>query len=157
MRLDFILIQRRLLRVAHAHRSSVDDDVKAEFLQVGPFQSSGPGGASQFLGLCEGAVQNINFGSSLLEPKHCGPRCAACTQNQYLCAFDGDPLLQWTHHAGRVRVEAVQISVLRTDHRIARADLGGVGIGVIEVRQNRGLIRHGDRKTMKRDITDAGQ
>ena len=92
-RLDFILIQRRLLRVAHTNWRSVDDDVETHFLQIGPLQSPCPRRARQFLSCRETTIQNIYFCAALLESEYSGARGAARAQNQYFRPVDCDSLL----------------------------------------------------------------
>src|SRR5437016_6256183 len=76
----------------------------------------------QFLRRSSAAIENVNLGSALLESEHCGTRRATSAQDQNFRFLQGYPLLEWTHHPGRVGVESIKLSILRPDHRIARAD-----------------------------------
>src|SRR4029077_3757261 len=78
-------------------------------------------------------------------------------QDENLGAFDGDAHFQGPDHTGRVGIEAIQISVLGAHYRIAGTDLGGVGIGVVEVGENCRFVRHGHGQPMNRNVADAGQ
>ena len=156
-RVDLIFVQWRLARVAHAHRSGVDDDIESELFQVGAFGGPRPGLAGQLLRRAGGAIQDVNFGSALLEPEDGGARGAARAQDQDLRLLQRDALFQRTHHAGGVGVESVKLSVLRPHHGVAGADFGGVGIGVVEMLEDGFLVRHGDGEAVNRNIAHAAQ
>ena len=66
-------------------------------------------------------------------------------------------MLERTHDSGGIGVEAVQLTILRAHYRVAGADLGGVGIGVVEVTQDSLFVRHGDRKAVDRNVAHAAE
>ena len=104
-----------------------------------------------------GAIQNVNLGAAFLESEDRRPRRAARAQHQDLGLLQRDSLLQRAHHTGGVGVKSVKLSILRPHHGVARADFRCVGIGVVQVLEDRFLVRHGDGEAVDGYIAHAAQ
>src|SRR5437879_2042872 len=80
---------------------------------------------------------------------------ASGPQNQNFSALDGDPLLQGTNDSCRIGVKAVELAILPADRCVTGADLGGVSVGVVEIFQDRPLVRHSNAEAMDGNLAHA--
>ena len=104
------------------------------------------------------AIQDVDFRSAFLQAENGGAGCASGAEHENFCILQrAQAALQRANHSGRIGVEAVELAVLGADHGVAGADLRGVRVGVVEIRKNRFLVRHGDAEAVDGNLAHAVQ
>ena len=96
-----------------------------------------------------------DFSAALFQTEDRGPGRASGAEHQNFRVLDGEALLQRTNHAGYVGIETVELAFLSADNGIAGSDLRRVRVGVIEIRKDGLLVRHGDAETVQRNLAHA--
>ncbi len=89
--------------------------------------------AGELLTFDGSAIEYPDFSAALFEAEDRGPGRAPSAEHKSFRALDSESLLQRTNHAGNIGIETVEFAFLPADDGIARADLGRVRVGVIEV------------------------
>ena len=101
-----------------------------------------------------GAVEDEDFGALVAQAEDGGASGSAGSEDEDLGSAEGHALFERAGDAGDVGVEAVELAVLGAEDGVAGADLGGEGIGVLEVRHDLLLERHGDAEALDGDLVD---
>src|SRR5208283_2917204 len=154
--IDLFFLQRRVARISHANGSGVDDHIEGQLLQIGALHDASMGLVRQFPGWGRTAVEDVNFRAPLFETEHRRAGCASSSDYQNAGAFERvQPAFQRPDDPGGVGVEAVKLAVLRANYRIAGADLGGVGVGIVQMRQDRLFVGHGHADAVNGDLPHA--
>ena len=113
----------------------------------------GAGLAGELLRGFGGAVEDEDFGAAVAHAEDGGPSGPAGPEDEDLGAAQRHALLERADDAGDVGVEAEEFSVEQTDG-VDRADLGGERVGLLEVREDLLLERHGDGDALDGDFVD---
>ncbi len=146
--------QRRALDAGHADGGRVDDDVEQRLGECVLLDGLRAGLLGELLAGFGGAVEDEDIRSFVAKTEDCGSCSAAGTEDEGFCATERHALFERAGDAGDVGVEAIELAVLRAKNRVAGADLRREGIGLLEVRHDLLLERHGDAEALNGDLVD---
>ena len=111
---------------------------------------------ASFCAAASAAVQDVDFRSAFFQAKHCGAgRASGAEHEDFRVLQSAEAALERANHSRRVGVEAVELAVLGADDGVAGADLGGVRVGVVEIRKDGFLVRHGDAEAVDGNLAHA--
>src|SRR5450631_290102 len=156
--IDLGLLQGCFAGIAHPNRGGVNDDVESQLLQICALNEAGPRLVGEFLGGSGSAIQNINFRPSFFEAKNGRAGGTAGTDHQDAGSLQSiQTAFEGADDARSVGIKAVELAILCPYHGVAGADLGGVRVGVVEMRQNSFFVRHRHADAVDGNLPHAGQ
>ena len=126
----------------------VDDDVEVRLGERVLLDGLGAGLAGELLRGLGGAVEDEDLGALVAQAEDGGASGSACAEHEHFGSAQRHALFQRADDAGDVGVEAVELAVLRAQDGVAGADLGGERIGLLQVRHDLLLERHGDAEAL---------
>ena len=86
--MDFLVLKRAIARVAHAHRSGVNDHIEGDFPEIGPLEGARFGLAGELLSFRGGAIQYPDFSAALFETEDGSARRAAGAEHENFRVLD---------------------------------------------------------------------
>jgi hypothetical protein len=138
----------------HADGRCGDDGVEGGFRDGVFLDGLRAGLAGEFLCGLGGAVEDKDFGPFVAQTEDGGACGSACAEDEHLGSAEGHALFERAGDTGDVGVEAVELAVLRTEDGVAGADLGRERVGLLEVRHDLLLERHGDAEALDGNLVD---
>ena len=108
----------------------------------------------QLLGGLRRAIEDEDLGALVSQAEDGSPGGSASAEDEDLGSAKRHALLERADDAGNVRIEAVELAILGTEDGVAGADLRGERVGVLEVRHDLLLQRHGDAEALDGNLLD---
>src|SRR5882724_5121364 len=142
------------LLICHAIGSGVDDDIETSLGELVATLDLGPGLPGELLGLLRSTVEDRDVGALVLKAKDGGAGRSSSAKNEHLRVAEKKAAFQRPDDATHIGVKAVELAVLSADDGVAGTNPGREWIGLLQMRQNLLLERHGDGEAVQGDLFD---